>query len=328
MLDWLRLFRAHTAPATVYSVLVPYIVGGGRDWALALYLYFTGTLLHWASFGHNSVMDYLLGFDRSDPSKRHHPLPAGRISPERALWIVNLLLAYTALLLAYPALLLGDPRPLLWLVLFMVWGYAYNTGLDHLSRHSWLPITLAYSFLPLYGYTLAGAKYGVVGGALLALWGSLTVLYQIALEGNLKDLWNPADRAPGLLRSRCRMTGDGRVYCDSSVDLLLLARLWSHILAYSIGVLVWPTRLWVTAGLLLLVLALLVTERLHGAMTRGATRMEALRYMGLQEVLAFYLLLAMVLPAWPAAVALLMLYGYAWFAAMNRWLWGSDRPLV
>jgi len=60
--EWLRVFRAQTAPATlllleaVYSAL--YSAGGGRVffWSgLELALFAVAT--HWFSFGHNSLMD-------------------------------------------------------------------------------------------------------------------------------------------------------------------------------------------------------------------------------------------------------------------------------
>ena len=322
--DWLRLFRAHTAPATVYSLALPCIAAGCRSWLLLGYLVGAGTLLHMASFGHNSVMDYLLGVDREDPWKRHHPLPAGRISPERALLAVNLLLYISALLLFAPAA--WRPLAVLSLAGFMVAGYAYNTGLDHLTGWGWLAITFAYASLPLYAYYLAACPANLLVAGLIAFWGGSVVYYQIALEGNLKDLWNPADRAPDWLRARCRVEGD-RAWC-SGLGGFLAWRLASHAAALALGAILTGDPRWLTVLAALYVPVAVATEELHRRMTSGAPRTEMLRAMGLQEVLAFYYLEAALLPLWPEAVALMMLYGYAWFAAMNRLLWGSDRPLV
>jgi hypothetical protein len=57
MRDWLRLFRAQTGLATYFGFSVPYLIAGG-DPLIAVALLPVGLLMHYASFGHNSVMDY------------------------------------------------------------------------------------------------------------------------------------------------------------------------------------------------------------------------------------------------------------------------------
>ena len=85
VIDWFRIFRAQTAADVFLLVLLPYLVAGGEffSWfTLALALW--SILVHHISFGHNTVLDTMLGWDSRDPNKRHHPLISKRkFSPSR-----------------------------------------------------------------------------------------------------------------------------------------------------------------------------------------------------------------------------------------------------
>jgi len=88
--DWLRIFRAQTASAVFLLVLLPYLVAGGNlfTWyglALALWSIF----VHHISFGHNTVLDTMLGWDSKDPNKKHHPLIDKRIPVKTALKVIT-----------------------------------------------------------------------------------------------------------------------------------------------------------------------------------------------------------------------------------------------
>ena len=321
MRDWLQLFRAQTAPATVYALTIPCIVAGCVDTIILAYLFIVGHILHWASFGHNSLMDYLLGFDKVDPNKSHHPLVAGRIDPVRASWVIHLMLFGSTILLAIPTIILDRTLALFFLLAYAVWGYAYNNGLDHLSRRSWIPISLAFGFLPLYGYFLYGEDPRIA--MLLGLWGFLVTFYQIDFEGNLKDLWNPVDTAANKLSKHCKISGE-EYSCDPDTGLEHLA---ARLLAVAIPV-------WILFlqghGLLIQAYAVIVfilsaigTLVLHNKLVDGGSRRKMLEYMGLQEVLAFYSLLLVFLPTRPVELGLLAIYGVAYFVAMNKILWGS-----
>lgn len=316
--DWLQLFRAQTAPATVFSLIIPYVYAGGRNPLIIIMLFIIGHVLHYASFGHNSVTDYLLGFDKNDPNKKHHPLPAGRIDVVRALWAINILLFISTLSLATLSVYRGRDWSLLALLGYMVWGYAYNFGLDHLSTKSWLPISLAFGFLPMYGALLGSNNPKVA--VLFFIWGFITVFYQIAFEGNLKDLWNPTDAAPNILRDVCSIEDD-RVFCipRSKTDLFMIPRIISYLLILAIAGLNIVTLITVGVGIYISML-------LHAYMTGthfARTRKEVLEYMGLQEVIVFYALLIPLLTiSWQVALPLII-YGVAYFTLLNRVLWKS-----
>lgn len=326
--DWLRLFRAQTAPATVYSLVVPYLMAGGRDPATTVALFFLGHVLHYASFGHNSLMDFLMNFDTYDPNKKHHPLVASRIDSIRASWVIHGLLFTSLLGLGIIAHLHGSTLALLALMMYAVWGYAYNNGLDHLTKHSWLPISLCFAFLPLYGYFLVRGLDVVA--VLLALWGFTVTFYQIALEGNLKDIWNPFDRATKLIRHLCSPveTIEGRpgVICREDVDMFLLVRIGSHVIAV---VMVYLLNAYPYSIVIMLVGLPLVTGftyRLHKVMTGQywvVSREEMLEAMGKQEVLAFYWLIVLVGTGINWWALLLLPYGVLYFVLMNKALWKS-----
>ena len=322
--DWFQLFRAQTAPATVFSLIVPYILAGGHSWKMITFLFLVGHLLHYASFGHNSVMDYLLGFDREDPNKQHHPLPSGRIKPVRALWIINLLLATSFILLAIPAVQLKACVAMIMLAFYAIFGYAYNTGLDHLSGHSWLPISLAFAFLPLYGYYLGPYPDNIVALALW-LWSFTVIFYQIAFEGNLKDLWNLSDRAPSLLRDKCQVS-TGRVHCQET-EFYLFARIAGYIILtlitlYLTGNIYYFAIIFILSGL-----AMVVSAELHYRLN-NSDREHALIVMSIQEVIAFYVFLTLTVIDQPIITIILAIYGVSYFLLMNRWLWDFNAPRV
>ena len=324
MRDWLQLFRAQTAPATVFAIMIPYFAGGGRDPIVAVLLFGLGHILHYASFGHNSLMDYLMDFDKADPNKQHHPLPAGRISEVKASWVIHVLLFVSLAGLGAIAVWLDRPIALLMLMMYAVWGYAYNNGLDHLSENSWIPISLAFAFLPLYGYLLAGNSWRIA--ALFWSWGFLTTFYQIDWEGNLKDLWNPMDRAANKLRKKgiCDVDDDIVMCLGKRVLEYFIPRELSYIIGLVIGIAIIGTgSLYVFLASLFTLVMIIVAFSLHLSMSVGVKRKKMLEIMGLQEVIVFYALLLILLPKNWVGYSLLALYGISYFVIMNKKLWKS-----
>lgn len=315
MLKWLRLFRAQTAPATVIPITVGGLFASVNGFWLA-YLATVATILHFASFGHNSVLDYLLGFDRYDPSKKHHPLQQGEISVVKALWIINVLLYISGLLLIVYVAYTGSLVGLVFLFSYMTWGYAYNNGLDHLTKMSWLPISLCFGFGATLGYTLSAPSPDPVITILLFSWGFITVLYQIAFEGNLKDVGNPAE--VNMLEKYCTISR-GRIFCSYVLVVFIVVRWLSIAIAGYLATLAGSNKYYVIA---VSVIAAVLSMRNHLRMHYG-TRDELLELMGRQEVLVYYHLLFVLLPLYTLPIMILMIYGVAWFLLMNRLLWRS-----
>lgn len=324
--DYLQLFRAHTAPASVLTLVVPYMVAGGRDPVLVGLFFLLGHLVHFFSFGHNSLMDYWV--DIRDPNKRHHPLVAGRISLEDATRVVLYGQALTALATALVILAYSEnpALSLLFFLLYFAWGHAYNDGLDHRDEHSWLSIGLCVASGTLISYTFTRGLDRVA--ALLFAWGLLFELYDIGLLGNAKDLWNPAEEKNPLRR--------WAVYDESGkFKGLKVTRGWLALLVFF-----WAVRLLASTAVVALV-AVAVNAPLENtallcfftaveafAVTRTITELASPRpcrgrllpLFGLSESVEFFRLASLAPMPWPL---LLVVYSLIYFVGMNRFLWGT-----
>jgi 4-hydroxybenzoate polyprenyltransferase len=323
MRDWLRLFRAQTGLSTYFGFSVPYLIAGG-DPLVAVGLLPVGLLMHYASFGHNSVMDYW--HDVKDPGKAHHPLQSGRISLGEAHIVIHSMLALTALICIAVTFLLS-PRPdiaLAFLALYMVFGHAYNDGLGKQTRHSWLPISLCFTSLAGWGWFLATDTFDV-NLALLLLVAFTTIAYQIGYEGNLKDVCS--DKV-NLLHSLAK-----KMECRWESGKLMI-RYEGHSfwwLRYIDIIVLWLLCLSLGAyiGQVVLTLASIAQAWLISKMNRsvsiGIEREKLLGYFGKVEVLQFLKMMSPMLYS-TGNILVFLFYiplGLVYFTLMNRLLWGT-----
>ena len=322
--DWLKLFRAQTAPATVFSILVPYLIAGGRDLITIMAIFVLGTIAHFFSFGHNSLMDYW--YDVKDPNKKHHPLESGEIKFETAHKVIHYGMVLTCL--GFVALTYYvSPSPvlaLMSLIGYIVFGHAYNDGLDKNTSHSWISISLCFTSLALYGWFLGTGEVNAIT-VLIAVWAFLTIVYQIAWEGNLKDLWNPAEKH-NLLRTWVEYDWSGTPikFTSKAVSFGFMAiRLgWNTVI---LGMIAY----YLNAGLMnwIMYVAFTFIETLavidiHDTAEHSLwSRDVLLERFGVAEAVEFFRLIAISLQ--PAIVLTLVSYGLLYFVLMNRLLWGS-----
>lgn len=335
--DWLKLFRAQTAPATVFCVVVPYLIAGGSPVNL-LILVPLFTIVHYLSFGHNSLMDYW--YDVHDPNKKHHPLESGKITLHSAHKVIHYGMVACTLLCVYVTYVLS-PRfslALLNLLMYIAWGHAYNDGLDKNTPHSWLSISMCFTHLAVYGWFLAT---GSIDWRLLivALWAFLTIFYQIAWEGNLKDLWSEAERFNLLKTFGAELLryGDKWVVKNLKWVALFMTSLRVPVstslvlvLAITLG---WSWGLWTWNNILFLVMfiltfigksapALAIQNIMYYELP--FKREDLLEYFGLAESCEFFHFMSVLYVmgmGWLWTV--LFIYGFTYFYAMNRLLWGS-----
>jgi 4-hydroxybenzoate polyprenyltransferase len=324
MRDWLRLFRAQTGLATYFGFSVPYLIAGGNP-LVAIGLLPVGLLMHYASFGHNSVMDYW--YDVQDPAKAHHPLQSGRISLSRAHIVIHSMLALSALI-CIAVTLLFSPRPevaLAFLALYMAFGHAYNDGLGKHTRHSWLPISLCFTALAGWGWFLATDTFDL-NLTLLLLTSLMAIAYQIGFEGNLKDLCS--DKV-NLLHSLAKA-----MECKWESGKLTIIRYEGHSfwwLRYIDIIVLWllAVRLEAYLGLLVLTLSSITQAWLISNMNRdvsaGVERERLLGYLGKIETLQFLKLMSPMLYS-VGNILVFIIYmplGLIYFTVMNRLLWGT-----
>lgn len=340
---WLRLFRAQTAPATLLIVLVPYLAAAAfLSWnTLALGIY--AVLLHFCTFGHNSLMDYAMGYDKRDPSKSHHPLLTEDwddfISLHEAQNVIQWGLALLVCIGSMGSVMWGA-NPLLCMVcllLYVVFGHAYNDGLSKESIHGWLPISLCFTSLAGLGWFLSHQTIGWVGWVFLA-YIFLTELFEIGYEGNLKELpvagkveeENLLHRMGARIYIETRVVGQHGIYGPEYVTKFTpgsapifswFTKMGAWTLAATLAVSRVDLSLWWLAmGVPLTSLLVVLNEE------RVFERAKELRTMSIMEVISIYLPIPC-LVSWPVA-GVLMLVGVLYFFGVNKLIWGTDYPRV
>lgn len=321
--SYFALFRAQTAPATVFCLVVPYLLAGGKDILIFSILFFLGHLLHFFTFGHNSVMDYW--HDLRDPSKKHHPLISGAISYEKAqkiiqtgLSLISVVFILTILYFSKNAIL-----SLTFLTLYLVFGHSYNDGLDHSTEYSWVPISICFTALTGVGWSMVKSFDSNL--IFLLIWAFLTIFYQIAWEGNLKDLWNPSE-VRNFLRKFAIFDEKGPLMIKGAIPLFFtITRLLGNssiLIILSLGL---ETREVISLIIFLILFSLTTFFETEAVLKilrysrKISNRQKLLDEMGKAEAFEFFRLISLLgilgLP--------LIVYGLIWFVGMNKLLWGT-----
>ena len=326
--DWLRLFRAQTAPATVLLLLVPYLAGEGATLVGALIIGIFGLFAHFWSFGQNSLLDTTIIHykgrpppDLEDPSKAHHPLVAGRIRLSEAHSVINWGLALLVTVGGIGSLLGANPALSMFsLIIWVIWGWGYNAGLSKVSLLGFLPITICFMGLTGWAWFLTHEAMSVLGWYYFAYVG-LTILFQISVEGNLKEM-RQAERSNLLIKMGASLR-DGRFdpgwallygFAVKGASLYILTRMMEPFL--SGPAVIWFCFIFVGVGSMT---ALLCTPRPYDRATE-------LKRMSLLEIISIYAPIPLMVP-WDQALTL-MATGVAYFYLMNRALWGVSYPKV
>jgi len=321
--DWLQLFRAQTAPATILLILVPYLTNASlfslEALAIALFALFT----HWFSFGHNSLLDTAMGYDFKDPSKSHHPLVASRLNMMAAHNVIHWGLCASAVFAILISLGFSPNSTfaLISIFLWFVFGYAYNAGLSKECLFSFLPISICFTAMGAWGWFLSHNSLDRLGWLLLAYFFT-TILFQISWSGHLKEL-ELKERSNILVKMGAKI--EHGVFLPSRatfyglfIKLVNIPILGSQILSENIT----PLReVWLALTVILscYLLAKLVLPHQY-------IREKELRNMSFMEILTIFTPIPLVLPWLEATI--LMLFGVAYFVLMNKALWGVEYPRV
>jgi 1,4-dihydroxy-2-naphthoate octaprenyltransferase len=321
--DWLQLFRSHTSPLEMLIAASGAALATGSilSWEVLLFLVF-GWLYHNAGYGHNSVEDYIRGFDKDDPHKSHHPLQRGAIDPMvgRAVTLAMIVLSFV-----YGVSIGGiELLPLSLLVVLTLMGFVYNIYGKKMGV-KFLPIAIAHSLLFPFAYFGSGGPSDPGSllwvALILTAYLVLQIVYQIMIEGDLKDI----DMSEASLLSRLGV----KLEKDRFTASILARILSASIKVISIGLLF--GALYLQEALIndyLLVAAfsliLLFLDR-KLMMSRCWDHTACLRTMALMEVSSTFALVAAVSPTMggPIPAVILMVLGIAYFILMNRFLWGT-----
>lgn len=324
--SWLQLFRAQTAPATVLLVLVPFLAGNpisGTVVVLAVY----ALLVHYFSFGENSLMDTVMGYDREDPGKRHHPLISGAISLPLSHNVIHWgLIILTAIGVAITYLVSPNPLPAMTaLVMWVALGHGYNEGLSKESLFGFISISLCFTSMAAWAWFLGHGELTPLG-ELYIIYVFFVILFQISYSGHLKEI-GQSERSNILVKMGAKLIPRpgfeahfspglsfvyGMVIKFASIvvlDLILL-------LNYSLDKLIWITPITISIAWVLLTLTL----------PRSYNRPKELLNMSVMEILSIYAPIPLLLP-WTYSI-ILMVAGVVYFFGINRWLWGVSYPKV
>ena len=319
--SWLQLFRAQTAPATILLVLVPFLAGNpisGTVVVIAIY----ALLVHLFSFGGNSLMDTIMGYDREDPSKQHHPLISGAISLPLAHNVIHWgLIILTAIGVAITYLISPNPLPAMAaLVMWVALGHGYNEGLSKESLFGFISISLCFTSMAAWAWFLGHMELTPLG-SLYLLYVFTVILFQISYSGHLKEM-GQSERSNILIKMGARLEG-GRFEPGLAVLYGAAVKLASIcVLAQIMGPpLYGPALIW-----------FILTLSGMGAMTtllcmpRDYDRATELKRMSIMEIISIYAPIPLMLP-WSYAIVL-MAAGIVYFVEINKLLWGVSYPKV
>ncbi|MEO0157519.1 MAG: UbiA family prenyltransferase [candidate division WOR-3 bacterium] len=325
ILDWLRVMRAQTGVATALVYLVPFLHGSSDYlWAAVLGAY--SLIVHFFSFGHNSLMDTAMGYDVKDPNKKHHPLVSGRIPIYVAHTVIQFGLLVLTVIGGALALYLSPNSAicLLCLLVATVSGYSYNCGLAKESYLGCIPISLYFSLLGAYAWLLSHQEIGILGASLIAYL-FMTVMFQIAWSGHLKDI-EVKERSNLLvmLGARVEEIGGVKVFIPGRSLAFGYAVKILNLIAGAI--ILWINFDMSRAAFFALFSAGILFMLRNLTKRRAYVRSEELKKMSIMEILTIYMVIPLMLP-WVTSL-LLMLAGVIYFFLLNKLLWGVGYPAV
>lgn len=272
--------------------------------------------------------------DIEDVNKKHHPLVDGRIIYNQASNMIQTGLAAMVVALGVFTVKFAAnmSMSLFFLLLYFGFGHAYNDGLGKSTIHSYLPISLSFTSLGLYGWFLSHSELNLFGYLLIA-YIFCTILFQIAWSGNLKDM--DADEV-NLLRKLGATDIMADWHTKAGVQLSGRAQLvglvmkgMNYVLAF-LMILANPlffTFPFVSFGAviaLFIMLSFFTYNLVRRRMTQSRDIM--LIQMSMIEIASIYIMLFITVDAIVALA--LAVYGVTYFFLVNKKIWKFIAPKV
>jgi len=321
--DWLQLFRSHTSPLEMLIASSGAALATGTlwSWEVLLFLIF-GWLYHNAGYGHNSVEDYIRGFDKDDPHKSHHPLQRGAINPRSARTVTLVMIVLSFI---YGAIIGGiEPLQLSLLAVLTLMGFVYNIYGKRMGI-KFLPIAIAHSLLFPFAFFGSGGSSDPSSlfwvAVLATVYLIFQIIYQIMIEGDIKDI----DMSESSLLGKLGVRLEGKMFLSSAGARVFSAGIKVISMALLFGALFIQKAMvndYLLVGSFSLVLLFLDRKLMKPGKWDHTT---CLRTMALMEVSSTFALVAAVAPTMggPLPAFGLMLLGIAYFVVLNRFLWGT-----
>lgn len=320
IINWLRVFRAQTAAAVFMLVLIPYLTAGGPlySWK-TLILALWSILAHHMAFGHNTVMDTLMGWDIMDQNKLHHPLVANFIKKETALKVVSFGIFFTTLI---AILLVGYSDgnrfyAMAFLSLFLIGGMIYNSGISKISIWDVIPISICFTSLSLFSYFLVAEEFNELI-ILIAFYIILLQWFEIGVEGEIKEI-ELKNEINLLTKLGTKFDGNSFNMGKSIVypwGLKLAGLAVGGYIVYKYTYELTTIVLFALFAFLAIYFCFQLTKK------RIWNRKKALRDMALEEIVTIFLLPVVLIPIIGVTeVMIILAFAILYFIGMNSLLW-------
>ena len=284
-------------------------------------------LIHYTSFGQNSLMDYAMMYDQRDPHKKHHPLISGAIKQAAAHNVIHWGLGILTVAAAGVTLLLSPAAALamFFLIGWVAFGHAYNDGLSKESLFGFLAIALAITCSGAWGWLLSHNGLSTLGLIYLG-YVFFTILYQTSWSGFLKEM-QVGEKSNVIAKMGAHLDVDWR---GQKTFVPGRARFYAWFVK-GFNVMFGATLLWLQFTLVRLVVFVLLLVPIAFYLTkttkqRPYNRAKELMQMSMMEILTIFLPIPLLLE--PVEAAVLMLAGVVYFFAINKILWGTPYPRV
>jgi 4-hydroxybenzoate polyprenyltransferase len=312
---WIKVGRIHTACLTFSITILGYIAAGGRELINIILLFIFGLLWHYVGFLDNNCCDY--EYDKKDPNKKHFPLVTGEIKLLHAQLVVFFLLIILFTLGIY----ISNNNPLsIWILsMGILSGLIYNR-FNKITYLKVLPISICFSFLPLFSYTLISIDFI---GFLIFLFVFTQILFQIGFSGELKEIEALKER--NILRAlgarvewhwktKNKYLFTSKKYYIYSISLKLVNLLIGAILTYFIG----NYYIFILFSILTLISTILLIK--EGEWNRD----KKLKEMSLVEILTYFTFVSCVWNRIGFYYGIFFIvFPIIWFYLFNKWFWGT-----
>ncbi|MEM2941392.1 MAG: UbiA family prenyltransferase [Thermoproteota archaeon] len=298
--------------------LLGYVLAGGNNPITGVGWLLFGLLWHYVGFLQNNILDY--EYDRRDPEKQHFPLVSGRIKLVDAVVVESVGL----IVLAVSGLLLGGRNT--YSTTFLIAGIVSGTLYNLTSKKTLLkpiPIAICFASLPAISYTSVRPPDTTMWLLFFAVF--TTILYQIGFSGELKDI-RQGERN---ILLRLGSLKNVAVYAIA-LKSTNIATILTLGYATSEGTETLTRLSALTIALLASILLIDITvkqlkdyEKAVDMTEEWRDRDKALKNMSYVEILTYITLIISLTPVLGTTSPLYILLPIAWFAAMNRIIFGT-----
>jgi hypothetical protein len=326
--EWLQIARSQTAAAVIMLCGMFFLLGGGNIFSIyGLAIIIFSILIHDFSFAHNTVVDFLTGYDTKDQFKKHFPLCNGRFKPFTALKIshIGLLIStFMAIFLAF----FGSGNSFLavsFFSIFLISGFWYNEWTSKIVVWDFLPISICFTSLAVFTYFLINSKISILL-ILSAVYIFLVEWYEIGVAGEIKE----AEMTEEI--SLLRKLG---MICDKNFDLSLKAFTYAWMIkVFSVAILcyiVFAYNIGIYSIIVLIIAGYLIGHfALKLTLPQKRDRNKSLRYMAAEEIISIFALPLILIPLIdPIQTIFLIIFSMGYFVIMNKINWKSIiRPQV